>query len=218
MPAGVGSPVGRAMSTTGSTVSRRSRAPDPRFAHLKPRVDTGSNMRKLMEKYEGTSGPNARAKQTHTYFRRIKPLDLERRLAPDIECEESIYAYDLDEASAAMSLGGASVAASIVSHAADASTSASIAAAAAGASVLCLDCRSFEQYSDSHVRGARHYDLAQLSHSTNHFPKELYFFRGPAGGDKLIVLYDADGKGLDEAANAFVQRGIENTCAPPTPS
>ena len=63
MPAGVGSPVGRAMSTTGSTVSRRSRAPDPRFAHLKPRVDTGSNMRKLMEKYEGTSGPNARAKQ-----------------------------------------------------------------------------------------------------------------------------------------------------------
>lgn len=33
-----------------------------------------------------------------------------------------------------------------------------------------------------------------LHKSTNQFPRELYFFRGPRDGDKMVLLYDEDGK------------------------
>ena len=41
--------------------------------------------------------------------------------------------------------------------------------------------------------------------------RRLYYFRGAASSDKMVVLYDADGKGVADVANAFVEKGIENT-------
>ena len=77
--------------------------------------------------------------------------------------------------------------------------------------LLILDVRSFEQFHECHIFGARHYDPAQLTKATNNFPRELYYFRGPMGGDKMVVLYDHDGKGMQSIANTFVERGVENT-------
>merc|ERR1719230_1585916 len=31
------------------------------------------------------------------------------------------------------------------------------------------------------------------------------------GGDKMVVIYDADGKGAQAIGNTFVERGVENT-------
>merc|ERR1719446_307311 len=76
---------------------------------------------------------------------------------------------------------------------------------------MILDVRPFEKYEECHVFGARHYDPTQLSKATNNFPRELYYFKGPMGGDKMVVLYDEDGQGMQDIANTFVERGVENT-------
>jgi len=61
------------------------------------------------------------------------------------------------------------------------------------------------------VYGAKHYDPRELSKATNNFPKDIYFYKGPADGDKMIVIYDEDGKAAPAVGNAFVEKGIDNT-------
>lgn len=190
---------GKALSTT-SSLGRRST--NPRFANVTARIDSGPNMRKIMEKYEGTSGPNARPKLNNKFFQTIKPLTLEKLLEPELDGSESIYKYDLDEASssaqllhtgslhraavgskfrthlarpqgalppspprpaqvsAMQSVGGASVAHSIVSHSAQAEGPGPSGAVAGQpeSNLIIFDCRSFDEYTHSHVHGARHYD------------------------------------------------------------
>lgn len=57
------------------------------------------------------------------------------------------------------SVGGASVAHSIISHSAEAETpNGSDAAGTSQSNLIIFDCRTFEEYTDSHVHGAKHYD------------------------------------------------------------
>ena len=55
-----------------------------------------------------------------------------------------------------------------------------------------------------HVYGARQFDTTSLSKSTNTFPREVYFFKGPRECDKMIVLYDEDGKKVRASARSGV--------------
>lgn len=160
------------------------------------RINTGHNMRKVMEGYEHTSGPNAHRTQQKEFYAKLKPLDLAALLQSSIEEEESVYKLDQDDA--------ASMVSSVVpSHAGT--------EAMAQGNLMILDVRPFEKYEECHIFGARHYDPANLAKATNNFPRELYYFKGPMGGDKMVLLYDEDGKGMQSIANTFVERGVENT-------
>lgn len=168
-----------------------------RYNNVQARLDTGPNMRKILAQYEGTGGPNARPKQQNEFYAKLKPLTLAELLKSSMDQEESVYKIDRDDACSMIS--------SIVP------SEAGTEAAANEGNLLLLDVRSYEEYDQCHIFGARHYDPAQLSKATNNFPRELYYFKGPMGGDKMVVLYDEDGKGIKDIANTFVERGVENT-------
>lgn len=172
-------------------------ARNPRYAKVVTKLNTGPNMRKVLAQYENTSGPNARPKQQHEFYTKLKPLTLAKLLEPAMAEEESVYKLVNEDACSMVS--------SIVPS--DAGTD----VRERGANLLLLDVRSFDRYQECHLFGARHYDPVQLTKATNNFPRELYYYRGPMGGDKMIVLYDHDGKGVQAIANTFVERGVENT-------
>ena len=67
------------------------------------RINTGHNMRKVMEGYEHTSGPNAHRTQQKEFYAKLKPLDLAALLQSSIEEEESVYKLDRDDASSMVS-------------------------------------------------------------------------------------------------------------------
>ena len=157
-------------------------ARNPRYAKVPTKLNTGPNMRKVLAQYENTSGPNARPKQQHEFYTKLKPLTLAKLLEPAMAEEESVYKLVNEDACSMVS--------SIVPS--DAGTD----VRERGANLLLLDVRSFDRYQDCHLFGARHYDPVQLTKATNNFPRELYYYRGPMGGDKMIVLYDHDGKGV----------------------
>lgn len=187
-------------SVTGSQFGGSQRplsgAKSKKFSSVGTRLDTGPNMRKVLAQYEHTSGPNAHRTQQKEFYAKLKPLDLAALLQPAIEEEESVYKLDQDDA--------ASMVSSVVpSHAGT--------EAMAQGNLMILDVRPFEKYEECHIFGARHYDPAQLAKATNNFPRELYYFKGPMGGDKMVLLYDEDGRGVQSIANTFVERGVENT-------
>ena len=190
-------------------------ARNPRYAKVVTKLNTGPNMRKVLAQYENTSGPNARPKQQHEFYTKLKPLTLAKLLEPAMAEEESVYKLVNEDACSMVS--------SIVPS--DAGTD----VRERGANLLLLDVRSFDRYQECHksnpdpnpdpspdsspdpdpdpetnlhpeqechLFGARHYDPVQLTKATNNFPRELYYYRGPMGGDKMIVLYDHDGKGV----------------------
>ncbi len=51
-------------------------SPNPRFASVRSKLDTGHNMRKVMAAFEGTSGPNAHKKRKDEFFTRLRPSTL----------------------------------------------------------------------------------------------------------------------------------------------
>ena len=169
-----------------------------RYPKVQTRLDTGPNMRKILLQYEHTSGPNARPRQQNEFYAKLKPLTLAKLLEPAMEQEESVYKLGNDDACSMVS--------SIVP-----SNAGTEVLSQQGGNLLLLDVRSFDSYHACHIFGARHYDPVQLSKATNNFPRELYYFRGPMGGDKMVVLYDHDGRGMQAIANTFVERGVENT-------
>jgi len=183
----------------------RRRAPhSSKYRNVSTRLDTGPNMRKTLAQFEGTSGPNARIKQRDEFFSTLKPVTLAKLLEPCIDQEESIYKVDADEVRSV-----ASGISSVVLQS-DAGSQASMMGQISG-NLLILDLRSFEEFERCHIYGAMHYDKTSLSKATNNFPREVYYFRGPADSDKIVLLYDEDGKSLHATANEFVQKGVENT-------
>ncbi|KAL3905108.1 MAG: hypothetical protein SGPRY_011030, partial [Prymnesium sp.] len=168
---------------------------NPRYANVSSKLNTGPNMRKILGQYEGTSGPNARSKKKDEYFARLKPSTLGRLMEPILLAEESIYRLANDDAG------------SIVSSVVESSATND----GANGNLLILDLRSFERFDECHVYGAKHYDPRELSKATNNFPREVYFYKGPVDGDKMIIIYDEDGKAAPAVGNAFVEKGIENT-------
>jgi len=175
-----------------------------KYSNISSKLNTGPNMRKTLTQFEGTSGPNAHRKQRDEFFSTLKPLTLAKLLEPCMDEEESIYKVDADEVR--------SVASGIsrVTCQSDIGSQVSMAGQISG-NLLILDVRPYEEFEKCHVYGAMHYDKAWLSKSTNNFPKEVYYFRGPAESDKIVLLYDEDGKSMHAVANEFVQKGVENT-------
>lgn len=168
---------------------------NPKYREVSSKLNTGPNMRKILHQYEGTSGPNARKPKKDEYFVRLRPSTLGRLLEPVMDAEESIYRLGNEDASSIIS--------SVVP---DTATS-----EGANGNLLILDLRSFDRFEECHIYGAKHYDPRELSKATNHFPKDIYFYKGPVGGDKMIVLYDEDGRSAPAVGNAFVEKGVENT-------
>ncbi|KAJ1631369.1 Rhodanese-like domain-containing protein, partial [Pavlovales sp. CCMP2436] len=78
-------------------------------------------------------------------------------------------------------------------------------------SLLLLDVRPVEAFEKWHIRGAVSYPPAQLSHSTNNLPKDIYYFKGERDSSKMVVLYDDDGLSATRAGNHLVQQGVDNT-------
>ena len=137
--------------------------------------------------------------QRNMFFAMIKPSALARIIEPSLEAEESIYRMCTDDA--------VSTVTTVQMHDDGVRRFDGDSAEA----LLLLDLRELDDFEASHIHGARHYDRRQLSKATNQFPKEIYYYKGPATSKKLVVLYDDDGKGLAEVANGFVEKGIENT-------
>jgi centrosomal protein CEP41 len=187
----------RGSSRTFGPAPNRTMPQNQRYRNTQSRLDTGSNMRKVLQGYEGTSGPNAHKKKMNEFYVRLRPSTLGRLLEPLVEAEESVYQL------AAAQDDSRSVVSSVMPEAGTAGSS--------EGNILILDLRPFEEFEQCHVYGARHYEIAQLSKSTNCFPREVYFYKGPVECDKMVVLYDEDGKSAPAVGNAFVERGIENT-------
>ena len=168
---------------------------NPKFANIGPTLDTGMNMRKILEKYEGTSGPNAHRRKLDEFYVRLKPATLGRLLEPVVSSTESVYGLGKEDAR--------SVVSSVMPGADTGGPSES--------NILILDVRSFEDFQQCHCYSAQYYDVTNLNKASNNFPRELYFYRGPVECDKMIVIYDEDGKSASAIGNSFVEKGIENT-------
>jgi len=168
---------------------------NPKFANVRPTLDTGMNMRKILEQHEGTSGPNAHKKKVNEFYVRLRPTTLGRLLEPLVDAAESVYQLGREDAG--------SVVSSVVPQ--------SDATGSQDGNILILDVRSFEAFQQCHCYGAQHYDVTNLNKASNNFPREVYFYKGPITCDKMIVLYDEDGKSAPAVGNAFVEKGIENT-------
>lgn len=134
---------------------------NPRFANVQTRLNTGHNMRKVMEQTQGTSGVHAHKKKANEFYVRLKPATIGRLLAPLVQAEESVYKIGREDT--------ASVVSSVLPEAIEASSS--------QGNILILDIRPFETFEQCHVFGAQHYDTAQLNRASNNFPKEVYFYK-----------------------------------------
>ena len=180
------------LSTFGAAPNKAIAA-NPRYAGARTKLDTGPNMRKMLEKYQGSA--YGHKKQKDEFFVRLRAQTLGRLIEPLVAQEESIYALANDDTR--------SVATSVVPESAGGSSD--------GGNLVIFDLRPFEEYEQCHVYGARHLDPSTLQRSTNNLPREVFFFKGPLECDKMVVLYDEDGKDARKFGNTFVERGVENT-------
>ena len=128
---------------------------------MQTRLNTGHNMRKVLEQSQGTSGVHAHKKKPDEFYVRLKPATVGRLLAPLVQAEESVFNLGREDAT--------SVVSSVRPEAIDASSS--------QGNILILDLRPFETFEHCHVFGAQHYDTAQLNRASNNFPKEVYFYK-----------------------------------------
>ena len=168
---------------------------NPRYTNARTKLDTGPNMRKVLDAYQG-SGPNAHKKQRDEFFVRLRPHTLGRLLEPLVENEESIYQLGQEDTQ--------SIVSSVVPESAGGGGSSE-------GNIVIFDLRPFEEFEQCHVYGARHLDVSTINRSTNNMPREVYFFKGPITCDKMVVLIDEDGKAARAYGNTFVERGVENT-------
>jgi hypothetical protein len=140
-------------------------APNRRFANTRTKLDTGPNLRKILEAQQG-SGPNAHKKHRDEFFVRLKPTTLGRLLEPLVENEETIYGLGQEDVQ------------SVVSTVPD-----SAGPGAAEGNMLIFDLRPFEEFEQCHVYGATHLDPTILKRSTNNLPREVFFYKGPVECD-----------------------------------
>ena len=169
---------------------------NPKYSKARTKLDTGPNMRKIIEAAQG-SPLHAHKKQKNEFFVRLRPVTLGRLLEPLVEQEESVYALGREDTQSVIS--------SVVPD------SVAGGGSSEGGNLLIFDLRDFSEFEQCHVYGARHLEVAMLNRSTNNFPREVYFYKGPIDHDKMIVLYDEDGKTAPQVGNLFVERGVENT-------
>ena len=77
---------------------------NPKYRNVSSKLNTGPNMRKILNQYEGTSGPSAHKKKPDEYFLRLRPSTLGKLLEPALECEESIFRLANDDAGSVISV------------------------------------------------------------------------------------------------------------------
>lgn len=179
---------------------------NPRYQRVTSRIDTGPNMRKILAQYEGTSGPYAHVKKSSEWYMTLRPTTLAKLLEPAMEGDEKQSIYNLDLAESVSSPHNA-----VPTHSACAALSHSGAfspgetrseggysevasEAPEGGNLVIYDLRPLSEYERCHIHGARHFDPLQLKKSANQFPREAYYYKGGAESEKMIVLYDGDGK------------------------
>jgi len=148
---------------------------------------------------------DARIKVHDEYFQRIRPTTLGAILEEISREEESVYELGTDDV-VSLATSVRSGATSVV-HSEVASPSAVV---ERQSHLLLLDMRAPEEYERWHVRGAVSFPMSQLKHATHNLPQDIYYYRGPRDSDKMVVIYDEDGRTLVEAGNTLVQKGVEN--------
>lgn len=123
-----------------------------------------------------------------------------------LRAEESVYALGGEDA-VSVAASVRSVGAASVVHSEIASPTPVV---ERQSHLLLLDMRPVEEYERWHVRGALSFPVSQLKHATHSLPNEVYYYRGARDGDKMIVVYDEDGRTAVELGNTLVQKGIDN--------
>uniref|UniRef100_A0A672SK65 Centrosomal protein of 41 kDa n=1 Tax=Sinocyclocheilus grahami TaxID=75366 RepID=A0A672SK65_SINGR len=73
---------------------------------------------------------------------------------------------------------------------------------------LLLDVRDREQYDQCHIISAYSYPIATLSRTMNPYTKEVLDYKNASG--KIIILYDEDERIASQAATTMCERGFEN--------
>eukprot|EP00304_Pavlova_gyrans_P006449 CAMPEP_0206036000 /NCGR_PEP_ID=MMETSP1466-20131121/2483_1 /ASSEMBLY_ACC=CAM_ASM_001126 /TAXON_ID=44452 /ORGANISM="Pavlova gyrans, Strain CCMP608" /LENGTH=286 /DNA_ID=CAMNT_0053410437 /DNA_START=69 /DNA_END=929 /DNA_ORIENTATION=- len=191
-------------------LDKRVPARSQRYESVGSRINSGSNTRKIMQQYEGTSGPNARVKVHDEYFQWLKPTTLAALIEEiDRQEDESVYALangDARSVATSVRSGAASVVHSEVASPSGAQVS------ERHRNVLILDCRPPEEYDTWHIRGAVSYPPSQMIHASNSLPQDIYYYRGTRESSKMVILYAHDGgRAAVQAGNLLVQKGVDNT-------
>uniref|UniRef100_A0A674EKU7 Centrosomal protein 41 n=1 Tax=Salmo trutta TaxID=8032 RepID=A0A674EKU7_SALTR len=73
---------------------------------------------------------------------------------------------------------------------------------------LLLDVRDREQYDQCHIISAYSYPIATLSRTMNPYTKEVLDYKNVSG--KIIIVYDEDERMAAQAATAMCERGFQN--------
>lgn len=202
---------------------------NPKFAHVKSVLDTGSSATKFKDKLESIRS-SYRFKKDEI-FKRIKPNTFAQLVVEVADAEEELLAEELDEACAVGSARAESTArpsglpddqASVRTDATARSGFLSLiqgvserdaqplpaAARPSRCPFLLLDLRDADDFRSCHIAGAISYPVAMLSRASNSFTADIYMYSNKPG--KIIIVYDEDERMAPAAATIFVQRGVDN--------
>ncbi|TKC34342.1 hypothetical protein EI555_004348 [Monodon monoceros] len=165
---------------------------NPRYQHVKSRLDTGNSMTKYIEKLEEIK-KNYRYKKDEL-FKRLKvttfaqlclltyfftcsvisgvgELDLDKGLVKKVEPSTKDKPYP-------------------------------------DCPFLLLDVRDRDSYQQCHIVGAYSYPIATLSRTMNPYSNDILEYKNAHG--KIIILYDDDERLASQAATTMCERGFEN--------
>uniref|UniRef100_A0A8C2KKJ8 Centrosomal protein 41 n=1 Tax=Cyprinus carpio TaxID=7962 RepID=A0A8C2KKJ8_CYPCA len=197
---------------------------NPKYQHVKTRLDTGSSLTKYMERLE-EARKNYRYRKDEL-FKRLKVttfaqliiqvasvsdqndnikdemVGLEGKSFTSLLCYKKVYVIsgvgemDLDK-NGQKSIQNSPVSTSNITE-----------CPYPDCPYLLLDVRDREQYNQCHVISAYSYPIATLSRTMNPYTKEVLHYKNASG--KIIILYDEDERIASQAATSMCERGFEN--------
>uniref|UniRef100_A0A671PMV3 Centrosomal protein of 41 kDa n=1 Tax=Sinocyclocheilus anshuiensis TaxID=1608454 RepID=A0A671PMV3_9TELE len=192
---------------------------NPKYQHVKTRLDTGSSLTKYMERLE-EARKNYRYRKDEL-FKRLKVTTFAQLLIQvasvsdqndnfkdemaGLEGRVSFLFYvtlfvfikmDLDK-NGQKSIQNSPVSTSNITE-----------CPYPDCPYLLLDVRDREQYDHCHIISAYSYPIATLSRTMNPYTKEVLDYKNASG--KIIILYDEDERIASQAATTMCERGFEN--------
>ncbi|KAL0224279.1 hypothetical protein P9112_003669 [Eukaryota sp. TZLM1-RC] len=179
-------------------------------SNVKPRVDSGYNMRKFLEKHD-ENRLNSRFKRTakcpRISLRRFIPLL--RRSLGNVQNDGPISPSQgpgLSPRSLATDLEGSLD----FSTTTESSPYDNPWVGPPNADILVLDVRTPDEYTKCHIIGSYSYPSAHIRRATNVFTPEIFKIKNKP--DSVIVLYDIDEVGLiaENTAIEFLDKGVSN--------
>uniref|UniRef100_A0A8C8FR84 Rhodanese domain-containing protein n=1 Tax=Oncorhynchus tshawytscha TaxID=74940 RepID=A0A8C8FR84_ONCTS len=185
-------------SSIGNTEYMKRRIPqNPKYQHVRTRLDTGCSLTKYVERLEEIK-KNYRYRKDEL-FKRLKVTTF-AQLPDTFDSHYSVISgvgeLDLDKN------GQKTVTLTTVSspRLPDGPYP--------DCPYLLLDVRDREQYDQCHIISAYSYPIATLSRTMNPYTKEVLDYKNVSG--KIIIVYDEDERIAAQAATAMCERGFQN--------